>query len=270
MKPVNAARTSTVPHASSLCLLFLMPQSACCPHCSFCHWPQPAYFKADGTWVPSQTNFTSLATPTQIGSGRTALVTLLHEGGHAAHFANVLQRSPFFRSAVLAMDAPGSPAGCAGAHVPATALTACFGWASSGPCSCRLPMRSQERAPTSVAYAETQSMTLDSLAGDAAWLGRYARNRCGASLPAHVGHACSASCPAHCALHTLPPATGRARPASPGTAARARCCRGPSSRRSCAPRSPTRSSCEPGCTANTCEAPCTAAQRDDLSEPARS
>lgn len=42
-------------------------------------------------------------------------------------------------------------------------------------------MRSQERAPTSVAYAETQSMTLDSLAGDAAWLGRYARNRCGAA-----------------------------------------------------------------------------------------
>lgn len=35
---------------------------------------------------------------------------------------------------------------------------------------------SQERAPTSVAYAETQSMTLDSLAGDAAWMGRYARN----------------------------------------------------------------------------------------------
>ena len=88
-------------------LPFLMPASACCPHCSFCHWPQPAYFKADGTWVPSQTNFTSLATPTQIGSGRTALVTLLHEGGHAAHFANVLQRSPFFRSAVLAMDAAG-------------------------------------------------------------------------------------------------------------------------------------------------------------------
>jgi hypothetical protein len=41
----------------------------------------------------------------------------------------------------------------------------------------RSPLFSQERAPTSVAYAETQSMTLDSLAGDAAWLGRYARSR---------------------------------------------------------------------------------------------
>ncbi len=39
----------------------------------------------------TQTNFTSLATPNQVGSGKTALVTLLHEGGHAAHFANILQ-----------------------------------------------------------------------------------------------------------------------------------------------------------------------------------
>ena len=42
----------------------------------------------------------------------------MHEGGHAAHFANVKQASPLF---------------------------------------------SQERAPTSVAYAENQSMFLDSL-----------------------------------------------------------------------------------------------------------
>ena len=32
----------------------------------------------------------------QLGSGRTALVTLLHEGGHAAHMANIDQPSPFF------------------------------------------------------------------------------------------------------------------------------------------------------------------------------
>mmetsp|Transcript_12072 Transcript_12072/g.36231 ORF Transcript_12072/g.36231 Transcript_12072/m.36231 type:complete len:656 (-) Transcript_12072:500-2467(-) len=62
----------------------------------FCHWPQPAWRKPDGTWVPSQANFTSLATPDAIGSGKTALMTLLHEGGHAAHFANVDQGSPFF------------------------------------------------------------------------------------------------------------------------------------------------------------------------------
>ena len=47
-----------------------------------------------------------------------------------------------------------------------------------------LPCRSQERAPTSVAYAETQSTTLDSLAGDAAWLGRYGAPRGARSPPA--------------------------------------------------------------------------------------
>ena len=56
----------------------------------------------------------------QVGSGKTALVTLLHEGGHAAHFACIDQATP---------------------------------------------LASQERAPTSVAYAENQSMFLDSLAG---------------------------------------------------------------------------------------------------------
>lgn len=104
----------------------------------FCHWPQPAWVRADGTWVPSQANFTSLATPSAVGSGKTALGTLLHEGGHAAHFANITQRTP---------------------------------------------LASQERAPTSVAYAENQSMFLDSLAGDAAWLARYARSRGGEVMP---------------------------------------------------------------------------------------
>lgn len=41
----------------------------------------------------------------------------------------------------------------------------------------------QERAPTSVAYAENQSMFLDSLSGDAAWLGRYAVSRDGQVIP---------------------------------------------------------------------------------------
>lgn len=71
--------------------------------------------------------------------------------------------------------------------------------------------RSQERAPTSVAYAETQSMFLDSLAGDAAWLGRYARNGCAWCLPcvpavAASAAACSVCCcvlPRHV---TRPPA----------------------------------------------------------------
>lgn len=104
----------------------------------FCHWPQPAWRKGDGTWQPSTTNFTSLADPSAVGSGKTALVTLMHEAGHAAHFANIDMCSPLF---------------------------------------------SQERAPTSVAYAENQSMFLDSLVGDAAWRGRYAKDREGNPLP---------------------------------------------------------------------------------------
>eukprot|EP00611_Tribonema_gayanum_P015560 TRINITY_DN2741_c0_g1_i1.p1 TRINITY_DN2741_c0_g1~~TRINITY_DN2741_c0_g1_i1.p1 ORF type:complete len:644 (+),score=223.31 TRINITY_DN2741_c0_g1_i1:81-2012(+) len=104
----------------------------------FCHWPQPAWVKPDGSWVPSKANFTSLADPAAVGSGKTGLRTLLHEGGHAAHFACIRQPSPLF---------------------------------------------SQERAPTSVAYAENQSMFLDSLMGDAAWLGRYARDRGGGAMP---------------------------------------------------------------------------------------
>ncbi|KAI8846674.1 metalloendopeptidase [Chytridium lagenaria] len=104
----------------------------------FCHWPQPAWKSSTRGWVPSQANFTSLATPSQIGSGHTALVTLMHEGGHAAHFANVQQASPLF---------------------------------------------SQERAPTSIPYAENQSMFLDSIVKDGAWLGRYALSVNGEVIP---------------------------------------------------------------------------------------
>lgn len=77
----------------------------------FCHWPQPAWVKSDGSWQPSLAHFTSLADPAAVGSGHTALTTLMHEAGHAAHFANIEQPSPLF---------------------------------------------AQERAPTSVAYAELQ------------------------------------------------------------------------------------------------------------------
>eukprot|EP00756_Hemistasia_phaeocysticola_P023965 Hpha_TRINITY_DN15920_c0_g1::TRINITY_DN15920_c0_g1_i3::g.72244::m.72244 len=104
----------------------------------FCHWPVCAYTKADGSWQPSVTNFTSLATPGAIGSGHRGLVTLMHEGGHAAHFANVTQPSPFF---------------------------------------------AQERSPMSVAYAENQSMFLDSLVGDGDWLARYSRDSSGKPMP---------------------------------------------------------------------------------------
>eukprot|EP01060_Flectonema_neradi_P000597 TRINITY_DN1036_c0_g2_i1.p1 TRINITY_DN1036_c0_g2~~TRINITY_DN1036_c0_g2_i1.p1 ORF type:complete len:446 (+),score=107.55 TRINITY_DN1036_c0_g2_i1:666-2003(+) len=104
----------------------------------FCHWPVPPYIKPDGTAVPCVTNFTSLAKPNAVGSGQVAIETLMHEGGHAAHFANVAQPSPF---------------------------------------------HSQERAPMSVAYAETQSMFLDSLCGDSDWLARYAISEKGEPIP---------------------------------------------------------------------------------------
>jgi hypothetical protein len=104
----------------------------------FCHGPVPAWINAKGEWVPGQINFTSEAKPDQVGSGLRAINTLFHEGGHAAHFANVAQNAP------------------------------CF---------------SQEYAPTSMAYAETQSMFCDSLLNDADWLKRYARNAQGHPIP---------------------------------------------------------------------------------------
>jgi hypothetical protein len=106
----------------------------------FCHGPVPAFF--DGArWVPAHVNFTSEGRPGQVGSGLRALETLFHEGGHAAHFANVTRNAP------------------------------CF---------------SQEFPPTSMAYAETQSMFCDSLLGDADWLVRYAKRADGAPMPAEL------------------------------------------------------------------------------------
>lgn len=48
------------------------------------------------------------------------------------------------------------------------------------------PLFSQERAPTSVAYAENQSMFLDSLVEDAAWRAKYARDKSGNVIPFEI------------------------------------------------------------------------------------
>ena len=45
------------------------------------------------------------------------------------------------------------------------------------------PCFAQEFAPTSVAFAETQSMFLDSLLDDADWQTRYAKTKDGAPMP---------------------------------------------------------------------------------------
>ena len=104
----------------------------------FCHGPVPSWITEDGRWMPAAINFTSEAKPDQVGSGLRAINTLFHEGGHAAHFANVTQNSP------------------------------CF---------------SQEYPPTSMAYAETQSMFCDQLVTDADWMMRYGATPAGEAIP---------------------------------------------------------------------------------------
>ncbi len=103
----------------------------------FMHGPGPAYFE-DGRWVPARINFTANAVPGAVGSGLRATETFFHEGGHAAHFANITAGSP------------------------------CF---------------STEFPPTSIAYAETQSMFMDSLLGDPDWRLRYAHGPDGEPMP---------------------------------------------------------------------------------------
>jgi len=103
----------------------------------FMHGPIVAWRRA-GRRIPARVQFTANALPGAVGAGQQALRTLFHEGGHAAHFANIDMPSP------------------------------CFG---------------QEFAPTSTAFAETQSMFLDSLPGDADWQQRYALDGNGNPMP---------------------------------------------------------------------------------------
>ncbi|HEY3296123.1 MAG TPA: M3 family metallopeptidase [bacterium] len=106
----------------------------------FMHGPVPAFINRE-EFLPARINFTANAVPGQVGSGKRALETLFHEGGHAAHFSNI--------------------------EMPA-------------------PCYSQEFAPTSIAFAETQSMFLDSVVGDPDWLTRYAKNEAGQPMPAEL------------------------------------------------------------------------------------
>ncbi len=61
----------------------------------FMHSPRPSFLD-EGTHRPAEINFTANAVPGQPGSGQRALETLFHEGGHAAHFANVMMPAPCF------------------------------------------------------------------------------------------------------------------------------------------------------------------------------
>ncbi len=103
----------------------------------FMHGPVPAYYNSEDQ-ISATINFTSTAVAGQVGAGQKGLATLLHEGGHAAHFSNITMPAP------------------------------CF---------------SQEFAPTSVAFAETQSMFMDTFTSDPHWLVRYAQDDSGQPMP---------------------------------------------------------------------------------------
>lgn len=61
----------------------------------FMHGPGPAFVRR-GTWLPAEINFTANALPASVGAGARAAQTLFHEGGHAAHFANIITDAPCF------------------------------------------------------------------------------------------------------------------------------------------------------------------------------
>ncbi len=61
----------------------------------FCHGPVPSFYDND-QWIPAKVNFTSNAKPDQVGSGYDGINTFFHEGGHAAHFANITMNAPCF------------------------------------------------------------------------------------------------------------------------------------------------------------------------------
>ena len=106
----------------------------------FMHGPEISWIEGDKRHR-ARIHFTANAIPGMPGSGERAIATFFHEGGHAAHFANIRMPSP------------------------------CFG---------------QEFAPTSTAFAEIQSMLLDSLIDDADWQRRYALNAEGEPMPVEL------------------------------------------------------------------------------------
>ncbi|MET0790869.1 MAG: M3 family metallopeptidase, partial [Polyangiaceae bacterium] len=61
----------------------------------FMHGPVVAW-RRNGQRIPARIQFTANALPGALGAGQRALKTLFHEGGHAAHFANIDMPSPCF------------------------------------------------------------------------------------------------------------------------------------------------------------------------------
>ncbi|MCC6409766.1 MAG: peptidase M3 [Planctomycetes bacterium] len=61
----------------------------------FMHGPEVGWRSPKGR-IPARIHFTANAIPGMVGSGQRALETLFHEGGHAAHFANIDMPAPCF------------------------------------------------------------------------------------------------------------------------------------------------------------------------------
>jgi Zn-dependent oligopeptidase len=61
----------------------------------FMHGPVVAW-RDEGRLTPARIHFTANAIPGMVGSGHRATATLFHEGGHAAHFANIDMPAPCF------------------------------------------------------------------------------------------------------------------------------------------------------------------------------
>lgn len=61
----------------------------------FMHGASPAWVE-EGQVQKARINFTANAVPGQVGSGERATQTFFHEGGHAAHFANIRMPAPCY------------------------------------------------------------------------------------------------------------------------------------------------------------------------------
>jgi Zn-dependent oligopeptidase len=103
----------------------------------FCHYPDIVHYQ-NGKRIPGASNFTCNVVVGQVGSGSTGMVTLFHEGGHAADRLNC------------------------------TNTESCL---------------NTEYPPASTAWAETQSMFIDTLYSSIEWKTRYATNAQGQSYP---------------------------------------------------------------------------------------
>ncbi len=103
----------------------------------FCHWPELVHYKK-GKRVPGKAQFTCNFNQGIPGQSLSAMSTLFHEGGHAAHFLNVMTKDVCLNN---------------------------------------------EYAPMSTAWAETQSMFLDTVFSSIEWKMRYVKDINGNPYP---------------------------------------------------------------------------------------